>query len=268
MPTLLAHSRACLDVRQSHFLAVVELQRCFVGRRVVVVSPHADDVALSMGGVVHSINQVAAAVTLLTVFGRSSWALTARGDADAVTSIRRDEDLTYSALYGMRSYTLELPDASLRGYSSETELLEVNDSAMFIGHADSTICQALSILDADVVFCPGGIGNHVDHVICMRSVERWVRRSRCECLYYQDLPYAASIGNRYMAPRSAFQVYRMDILISDALELKLSSLSAYPSQIDHELVDQIRAHAIALAHRSSALERYWVVASRDDGVAA
>ncbi len=258
MPTLLADSSSCLDGRQPRALGSVELRRYLTGKRVVVVSPHADDVALSMGGAVQIITEVAATVTLLTVFGRSSWALISRGNADLVTSIRRQEDLTYSAVCAMRSHILELPDASLRGYSSDTELRDGQDSAVFIQRATSAICQSLSLFDAEVVFCPGGIGNHVDHVICMRSVERWVRRSRCEFLYYQDLPYGAIVGNPLVRPRSTFPISRMDISISDELELKLSRLSAYASQIDHQMLEHIREHAVALAQGSGACERYWV----------
>ncbi|HYR11217.1 MAG TPA: PIG-L family deacetylase, partial [Longimicrobium sp.] len=80
----------------------------------LVLSPHPDDAAFSVGGLLH--RRVFAPVTIATVFGRTNF-LGVHGfqdDAREATSIRRAEDAAFAAAIGANLISCEFPDASVR----------------------------------------------------------------------------------------------------------------------------------------------------------
>jgi len=80
---------------------------------VLLLSPHGDDRAWSIGGLAARLGRRGRA-TLLTVFSRSAFGPGAPPGAD-VAAVRRGEDAAFAAACGLRAEWLDRLDAPLRG---------------------------------------------------------------------------------------------------------------------------------------------------------
>lgn len=156
--------------------------------RALFVSPHLDDVAFSCGGTLAALAADGWHTTLLTVFTRSvpdptGFALACQTDKGLppdvdYMALRRAEDQQAADRLGAAEVIhLDLPEAPHRGYASAP--------ALFAGVRDDDHVEIpLHGLEADLVFVPQALGDHVDHVQVVRAIgDRWTHA-------YADLPYA------------------------------------------------------------------------------
>lgn len=205
------------------------------------LSPHADDICFSLGELVRNRR----AGTLLTVFSRSGYlaqpAAQAANSPDQISAIRSAEDAAFAAGCNLALEPLGLPDARLRGLdsfsldalASEAEALEpvlldrLRDLAV---RRDGT--------DRPWMFCPSGIGGHLDHVAIMTVVARNLENLQKihRVCFYEDLHYASnvlarSVGLRRLAQTlSRFTLLRRDWPLAQSGSAKLDLLRLYPSQ--------------------------------------
>jgi LmbE family N-acetylglucosaminyl deacetylase len=154
------------------------------GARVVVVSPHLDDAALSLGATVARAARAGADVVVATVFAGDPSSDTPAGDWDGrcgfatlgdAASARRAEDERACAALGATPVWLSFSDEQ---YAPES---------------DDTIWEALAPIvgDADVVLVPGSPLANADH---MRLAALLVPRLRTPHLaLYAEQPYAANV---------------------------------------------------------------------------
>ncbi len=219
----------------------------FLGKRVLLLSPHPDDVAYSCGGLVDGVLQ-GSELALVTVFGRSTWALSKQlraVGADEVSAVRAEEDRRYCASRGMRLRALSYPDASLRGYDDVSEL----GSPISADPVTESVCAAIAAevagARAEVVLAPAAIGDHVDHLIVHEAARR-IQDDGLMCLFYEDIPYAAHLAadevervltdERTMRPFDSYD-------ISPTLPAKIAGMWMYESQTDQENIDDMLLHA-------------------------
>ncbi|MCU1692505.1 MAG: LmbE family protein [Frankiales bacterium] len=157
--------------------------------KVVAVSPHLDDAAFSVGGVLARLADAGhdvAVVTCLTatVPDPQGFALACQTDKGLgpevdYMAVRRAEDVAAMARLGVRHVHLPLPEAPHRGYDSP--------AALFAGIRpdDDLDLSVLSGLDADVLLAPQGLGGHVDHLQVVRAVAALGRPTA----WWRDAPY-------------------------------------------------------------------------------
>lgn len=207
----------------------------------LLLSPHADDAAFSLGGAI-AAGLLPRPITLLTVFGRSTFsqATGPHGDVDAVTQQRRAEDEAYARRHGLQWIWLEHDDAVVR----------LGWDAIFRGDAprpDHThaIIAAAREVGAALVLAPLGLGNHVDHRL-LRDLA--IEMTHTEGLaFYEDLPYAATLSpNRIATHVQAFDPALQPIelpLDPAALEAKRADVETYASQVDFRIRRSLRRHA-------------------------
>src|SRR6266536_2916181 len=93
------------------------------GARILLLSPHPDDIAWSLGGTVSRLRQAGAQLFAITLFARSRYApgSPAHGSS-AATQVRALEEDAWASLAGVQLDRADLPDASLRGYDDDTEM--------------------------------------------------------------------------------------------------------------------------------------------------
>jgi len=158
---------------------------------IVILSPHPDDVALSIGGSVCCFPQNSKQ-TLLTVFSRSSYAPgypDISGEAE-ITRLRHQEEQGYADRIGAQLLCLDFPDTSILGYT-ESEMkgdYQTNDRFAEVG---VRIDKELSLISPTLIFCPLAIGEHIDHRIVFEAVaQSQYAKNQTYILYYEDLPYA------------------------------------------------------------------------------
>lgn len=240
-----------------------KLLEWLAGRRAVVVSPHPDDAALSVGGLLcrlrHSWD-----LTLLTLFGRSGWVRShwsGSRSTDDISDVRAGEEQAFAARLGAEHRLLTFDDAILRGYDAETELGQSQDDEAWQDRFIVEASAALDQLRPEVVVGPAAIGGHIDHVLTRHAVESWVAGSTVELLLYEDLPYAVAPGNHDRVRSGA--LIEVEVSLDDQLPCKLEHLGIYRSQLGERTRRQIEsaalsARAVATPANGVAREILWM----------
>jgi len=163
---------------------------------VLVVSPHYDDVPLSMGqSLLDGALSNAASVAVRVVFGRTNWSVpvhpTARR-APAVTAWRRVEEAVAAARFGYRARAEPLEEVILRTGSLDADSFR---DGRDLGE-DPLVDRVAALLwgwrtEADAMWLPAGLGRHVDHRIVALAGARLVSGGVDGIAFYEDRPYTA-----------------------------------------------------------------------------
>lgn len=222
----------------------------------IYLSPHADDVALSCGGMIYRQVGFGETVAVITVFAGSPvethplssfarslhdrWRASAPPGLDFSDppAVRRVEDThAFAAL----SPTIQvvhwpLPDCIYRHDPSTGQALYASEEAIF-GAVQPTD-PALSVLRGAPALPPGatlyvplGAGRHVDHQLVRGAVEDWeVSTERVR--YYEDYPYAAQPGAIEAAIGVQAQWEPITVILDEAaLAAKVRVVTEYVSQV-------------------------------------
>lgn len=207
--------------------------------RIVAVSPHADDIAWSIGNTCRRLVGHGADLTLLTVFGSSLHTKSGvPATREAVTRLRKMEDEAFCEEIGCALHWLGLPDTP------------VNHSAT----PGRRCWLPPSLESADVILAPLAVGAHPDHAECFHAL--WPFRNKV--VWYEDLPYAAVLGAAHARDIAYQQLgQRARALLVPLAEpaAKLRLVELYPSQLDEGLAQLLVTYCPDL----QPAERLWVV---------
>ena len=207
----------------------------------VYLSPHSDDVCFSLGALAHERH----GGVLLTVFPIAAYLAVRPGESrpgsDQVTAIRMSEDIAFTAACGLRAEFLKIMGASLLG-RRPFDLDFADDNAKRI---EAPLIGLLLRLAAERgegarpwLFCPSGIGGHVDHVaIRLVTVRHYDRlASLYRLAFYEDLPYASQPLARLTGLEQLLRglhgrsLRRHAWPLADKAGIKLSLIRLYESQ--------------------------------------
>jgi LmbE family N-acetylglucosaminyl deacetylase len=253
----------------------------------MVLSPHFDDAALSMGGIIHQRSRSGSAVTVVNVFAASpthlkkfsplakrlheSWS---NGQNPVPRRVLEDE----KALRCLKAKSINLNffDAIYREAGGE---FFYADMATLLGSPHpqdvqhvTEIAQAfesqvhaqlnLSSKSSAEVFAPLAIGNHVDHQI-VSGVGEALKAKGWKVRFYEDYPYSDPILYPNRQKREKENRESELVILSDAdLEAKTAAVSQYASQLSllfgpgQNLGDLLRIHAQRIGGSRPA-ERIW-----------
>ncbi len=216
----------------------------------VAVSPHLDDAAFSVGGLLARLVgegwhvRVVTALTA-TVADPTGFALACQTDKGIgpdvdYMALRREEDLAAMASLGVEDVVhLLLPEAPHRGYASAAEL--------FAGPRDDDglveeLVPALAphLAGAHLVLAPQALGSHVDHVLVGRAVLRLAEAGEpadAQRLWWRDSPYvirdpaAASPLDLRGGADEQGGLGEQGVDVSSVLGRKVGACQAYASQL-------------------------------------
>jgi len=177
--------------------------------RVLAVSPHLDDAALSVGALLAGLASGEAEVHVVTLFAgppQEPLSPVARafhadcglpGDSTAV-EMRHHEDLAAMGVLGARGHHADLLDAVYRRRLDGGWLCD-HDRAMFDGmSAAEDIMAAVSasverfraLVAPDLILTCAAVGGHTDHLLVRTAVMAIALRTETEAFLWEDLPYA------------------------------------------------------------------------------
>lgn len=232
---------------------------------VLVLSPHFDDVPLSLGQSLTDGRLAGARVSVAVVFSRSNWTRwfhPTRRRVGAVSALRRAEEAVAARRFGYRVVTLGVEEWMLRTGRTDLEGLLDPDADV---RADGTVDRILELLEpvlgsADEVWACAGVGHHVDHQVVREVGARLVDSGRAGVAFYLDRPYTAladdseveGVGRR-LADRLGAPVELVDVSGPIGPELGRRLRRTYPSQID-----DIFRSALAADVAGGAVEQVWV----------
>jgi LmbE family N-acetylglucosaminyl deacetylase len=240
-------------------------------RRVMVIEPHMDDAALSVGGLM--LQRRAECEFLIVTIATRSVATSYRGldreffDIETVSDLRKAESGIVARLLWGRHIPLGLADATLRYYPQNWTLdwfLRHKPAVnMTLQHAPgpneleqwtSTLAGAINDLQPEEIWMPLGIGVHTDHQLTRHAFLNILRADpklveRCVCRFFQDVPYAANYPAHTAAvvktlgdAGARLEEERVDI--TAVMAEKMHLLSIYASQWKTEVI-QVRVEACA-----------------------
>ena len=196
--------------------------RCAPGG-TVVLSAHPDDAAFSLAGTI-AAGLLATPLTIVTVFDRTDFVGPGeRGELNAVSAARAQEDESFCAAAGARLRRLGMSDACVRHPTlAITALFErpVHEpvvTAELVGHLN----ELADRFPVAQLLVPARVGGHIDHILLAEAARssRWRRP-----LFYADQPYALRLG---VAPVAATLTIHHT---PRALQAKLTAAATYPSQ--------------------------------------
>lgn len=245
-----------------------ELRRILRKTHLFLVSPHPDDIALSVGGLLLKVGAIEG-ITLCTVFSRSIWAPHLAGKSvDYVSRLRCQEEKSYAAAIGADLVLLDFPDSSLRGYSDQDQIGESLESDPTYWPVRQFFLKASKGLRKATFLCPLGIGDHVDHLVVRDVLIDMIKHDRIhKCIFYEDLPYANNWTNRSilrLIKSLQLDLQPLVIDISSDISMKLSRIGLYWSQIRDSDIADVLEHASRLGAPERFSERLWLFGSQDD----
>jgi LmbE family N-acetylglucosaminyl deacetylase len=242
-------------------------------RRVMVIEPHMDDAALSVGGLM--LQRRADCEFLIATMATQSLATSYRGidrdffDIRTVSDLRKAESAIVARSVWGRHIPLELVEATLRYYPQNWTLdwFRRHKHAVFtsLEHAPvgneleqwtSTLAKAISDLQPEEIWMPLGVGMHVDHQLTRHACLNIMRANpklveQCVCRFYQDVPYAGDHREHTAALVEALggagvrlEEERVDITAEMPEKMRL--LSLYASQWKTNVI-QVRVERCAKA---------------------
>ncbi|RKT82948.1 N-acetylglucosaminyl deacetylase, LmbE family [Saccharopolyspora antimicrobica] len=214
--------------------------------RVLLLSPHPDDIAWSLGGVVARLRG-AAELSAVTFFGRTRYAPGCAAHGDVVASeVRAREEDEWARWAGVRVDRGDLPDASLRGYDDDTEM-GAEPAADVVSAVVALLAGAVRSVRPDFVLAPLAMGGHVDHAAVLGAVTTLAGDWSAELIWYEDLPYAAT-----EPPPSTGHPLVVDV--GPVWNTKERGVGFFPSQLPDEVLPVLRSHAGVDGERA---ERLW-----------
>jgi LmbE family N-acetylglucosaminyl deacetylase len=224
---------------------------------VLILSPHCDDIAFSVGASVMAREwgtvETGSEMTGVVIFSESRYSLHKGWDNDvtAQTAVRNAEERAAAALAGYRVEFLGFPEPGVRhGYTQVGDIFSPDLDFTRDPVWDDVNLRLQSLLrefDAGgggLVLSPLGVGHHIDHRMVAASFRAALPElPRVTPAFYEDLPYAARFTSQQIR-----RLVPADIGLSPALfargnlDDKLRLLRVYESQVSADDYDSVAAH--------------------------
>lgn len=249
--------------------------------RVVILSPHLDDAALSCGGLLHALRD---RVSTLVVSTCCATPRVQAADGSRKVQLRRGhvrpqyrrrEDIAAMHSVNADFVHLSFPDGVYRRSPLTGKLIYRNERERWISpriedmaHIEELylVLRRLCLdLGEILLISPMGIGHHVDHQITAQVAMRLASHG-VSLLFYEDFPYVADplIGRGDQdSPQAALERLNLTpakhFMLPVDVEGKMTLLRHYSSQVPVLFGDDegMRQRIHARHHAGVASEFYW-----------
>lgn len=249
--------------------------------RVVILSPHLDDAALSCGGLLHALRTRVSTLVVSTCCGTPR-VLAADGTRKPVVrrghvppQHRRREDIAAMHSVNADFVHLSFPDGVYRRSPLTGKLIYRSERERWVSpriedmpHIEELylVLRRLCLdLGSILLVSPIGIGHHVDHQITAQVAVR-LASAGVPLLFYEDFPYVADPhlgrgghdGPEKALARLNLTPFKRFTLPID-VEGKMTLLRHYASQVPVLFGDDdgMRARIISRHHANVPSEFYW-----------
>ncbi len=172
----------------------------------IFVSPHHDDVAFSLSGIIQSLSKIKnVKLILVNIFSISDHikceeliknTISNENILNFATQVRKKEDATFCRKYRISYCNLDLEETGLfcNPFDSVSETREVGYSKGVEKFIKSLKFYHKKNKYRDIVLlCPLAIGKHRDHVITFNFISKIFRNhDKSNIVFYEDSPYMSS----------------------------------------------------------------------------
>ena len=232
---------------------------------MTIVSPHFDDVPLSLGQSLRDGALSRCDVRVRVAFGRTTWTNWVHPTASRATPIgwwRRLEESVAARRFGYRWTAAGWEEALLRwGTLDHERLLDVHADLS----ADPLVAELASWLRAvaepvgpdapELLLVPAGLGGHADHRLVALAAASVVDGLATPVGFYEDRPYVAYLDDAGVAEQLSSLGVDLEVLavsgpVTPATHRRVRR--CYPSQMDPFFVEAMDRDLSA-----GAVERVW-----------
>ncbi len=224
--------------------------------KINILSPHIDDAAYCLALTIAKCAKSKMEITIINCFTVTNWAIRfVSKDINEISQLRKKEDVEFYNNYKfpITIVNLDLLDAPLRnGFIFQEKSFEETEWQV-VEH----LKNYLEKNSDGILFCPLGIGNHIDHAICREAVVQLYKKMHV--LFFEDLPYASRISEcemmehvKNLEERLAVKLLHEINPCENCLLNKEDLIRLYKTQISDEICAEIIAHMNAVSG-----ERFW-----------
>lgn len=238
--------------------------------RIMIMSPHPDDVFLSLGASIIKGNEK---TMVCDIFNVQEYSVLKESKEVARKRII-EEEKEVSKQAGVQLKMYDFPEAGLRGYKRLSQILNYKfDDNQLICDERGIYQQIILMMHNEIlefkpqwVGIPLGCGKHIDHIIVREAILNLYKRIQNEHKFkiflYEDLPY--SLEQKWLS--EACEEYRKRNMIikerllpvdDEILKKKKQMISLYKSQLRKRDVNHIITYSKKL-HEIGYNERIWI----------
>lgn len=215
--------------------------------KYIFISPHLDDAILSCGNLIYELNKRGKKIIIATVFTEASKIESPQAkeflnqcrykNAQKLFKARKIEDLNVCRALGISSIHMGFIDAAWR--ESNNKLIYTTNDKQYngiISTKDKGVINKIRLKINKLVnknynillLSPLGIGNHVDHLI----VNKIVNKTKIDKLFWEDFPYNTN-RNNIMMFRKRNKIYKpINFHYYLNKNTKLEAILKYKTQIN------------------------------------
>ena len=210
---------------------------------IVILSPHLDDAAWSLGAILKQLSEAGHALYIINIFSISP-AIYGRMITPAeATTVRVKEDRAVYKILGCKVTNLDFPDGLLRDRSLEDVFDARYVAPSYLSDAIARSVQEHITPDA-IVLAPSGFGMHIDHLTTRRVAERLTNK----VIFYEDFPYATRTVRiaealNFLQGRGLTE-FRFTVT-REVIDEHIRIYNLYTSQRADHHVEQIRTYLLA-----------------------
>jgi hypothetical protein len=217
-------------------------------RRVTVISPHFDDVPLSLGESLRAGVLSRCRVEVHVAFARTDWTRwmhPSPARAPFVGALRRSEEFLASRFFGYRFRTGRWAEVVLRtgeldpaSFIDPDRELSGEPLVGEIGAWLDDLCAGADSTRPELLLVPAGLGGHLDHRIVATAAAG--RRLPVQVGFFEDRPYASYLDDEARGRQLAILGAGLErVEFSPPVRPATQRLAriCYPSQIDRYFAD-------------------------------
>lgn len=159
-------------------------------KKILFLSPHSDDIALSIGGLLSRKILDSFDCYMCTVFTTSAHSpyVDCKGNINKVTEIRGKEDCCFCAMHNITYIDGGFNETTTRGYKDIDSIFQMSTpfGDPLYSKVEVFLKELLYSEPWSFIFAPAGIGNHIEHLMVREICCKYMLD---KTIFYEDLPY-------------------------------------------------------------------------------
>jgi LmbE family N-acetylglucosaminyl deacetylase len=203
-------------------------------KKAVIISPHRDDAAISIGDYVRTHSEE---IFVLNIFTNSVGTILDIPDGK-VSQVRKDEDLEIKEKFGFKFLDCGLPDTSMRGVGWDDYDTPIDWD--LLAKVQKWILEKLEETGGcDTLWIPAAYGLHPDHYLCtlafsegalLEMLSKVSFKVYCDQQYYYE-GKTFHKGHGYLRENATLHSHKFDY------DKKKEMVSVYKSQLSQSRID-------------------------------
>ncbi len=226
--------------------------------RTILVSPHSDDIAFSLGGTLLQ-DFFHGPFLMVTIFTKSNFSPCIKIlDSEMISKVRHLEDVEFADKLEIKFQSFSFSESPLRGYSRRDIFANNNPASDPIyTEVYCALSKLIKSYRCELIVSPMGLGNHIDHIIVCNICCRIAKENNIRIVFYEDLCYASQLTLKQIKVRAKSispDLQPWNINITPIFNNKIENIKLYKTQASRIFQTMIKSHALRLGIENKSLK--------------